>query len=915
MKKNYKILTLAVFCLFVFQNVVGQEKLKESKSKNASIISDYLLKNKQKYNLTENDLKDVFVNDEIYSEKTGVTHGYLNQTYKGIKIYNAISTVGIKNNKIFHYANKFKAGVSNKINTQSPKLNIEQAVQKAVSHFNLGSLNNLQFIESKGSQNIYSNGAVSQVNIPVELVYFQMPDESLRLSWDLSIYTLDSNHWWSVRVDAVTGDILDKNDWVIKCTFGGDHTAHGVQVLKNITKKKTSFDLFDKNVSSRFFVDGAQYNVYPVPIESPNHGPLQVVVNPADDVASPFGWHDIDGISGPEFTITRGNNVYAQDDINGDNGFGAAPDGTSSLNFNFPIDPNQTPSNSLDGATTNLFYWNNVIHDILYAHGFDELSGNFQENNYGKGGIGEDYVVADAQDGSDENNANFATPPDGSNPRMQMFLWNGRGISTPILTINNSSIAGGYDAALPSRGEGDDGVGNITWPTSTPTIADVVIVDDGTSLPEEGCNALVNGADLSGKIAFIRRGSCAFVDKIQNAQDAGAIAVIIGNHNNPDNDPEYADYIGMYGVTDPVFSIPSIFINFTDGQAIVDAIGNGETLNATIVLDLVPDVDASLDNGIIAHEYAHGISTRLTGGPSNSNCLRSNFQMGEGWSDWFALMVTMTAADVEETPRGIGTFAFSEPTDGLGIRLRHYTTDMAVNEFTYESTNDNTQEGTDADTGDPIIRNRRVHYIGSLWATMLWDLTWAYVDKYGFDPDLVNGTGGNNKVMNVVIEGLKLQVCDPEFIEGRDAILAADVALSGGEDQCLIWEVFARRGLGVDASAGIPFRREDQVNGFATPDPADASLANCTTLSSRVFSRKDFRLYPNPTTDIMTIKTGKNLGYVMLDIIDINGRNVYKQERTLLGEVQLDLSGLQSGLYILNIKGDYINANEKIIIK
>src|SRR5690606_7188110 len=65
----------------------------------------------------------------------------------------------------------------------------------------------------------------------------------------------------------------------------------------------------------------------------------------------------------------------------------------------------------------------NVIHDVAYQFGFDEAGGNFQENNYGNGGLGSDYVHAEAQDGSGVNNANFATPPDGQNPRMQMYIW------------------------------------------------------------------------------------------------------------------------------------------------------------------------------------------------------------------------------------------------------------------------------------------------------------------------------------------------------------------------------------------------------------------------------------------------------------------------------------------------------------
>jgi extracellular elastinolytic metalloproteinase len=75
-------------------------------------------------------------------------------------------------------------------------------------------------------------------------------------------------------------------------------------------------------------------------------------------------------------------------------------------------------------AVTNLFYSNNVIHDKLYRHGFNEAAGNFQTNNNNNGGLGNDPVNAEAQDGSGTSNANFATPSDGSRPRMQMYLWN-----------------------------------------------------------------------------------------------------------------------------------------------------------------------------------------------------------------------------------------------------------------------------------------------------------------------------------------------------------------------------------------------------------------------------------------------------------------------------------------------------------
>src|SRR4029079_7305031 len=75
------------------------------------------------------------------------------------------------------------------------------------------------------------------------------------------------------------------------------------------------------------------------------------------------------------------------------------------------------------GSVTQLFYLVNYFHDRLYGLGFDEAAGNFQVDNFGRGGTGNDRVVAEAQDGSASNNATFVTPPDGMEPRMQMSLF------------------------------------------------------------------------------------------------------------------------------------------------------------------------------------------------------------------------------------------------------------------------------------------------------------------------------------------------------------------------------------------------------------------------------------------------------------------------------------------------------------
>ncbi len=147
------------------------------------------------------------------------------------------------------------------------------------------------------------------------------------------------------------------------------------------------------------------------------------MTDPHDPAASPYGWHDTNGVAGAEYTDTRGNNVFAQEDADANNTGGFRPDGTAALNFDFPLDLTQAPSVYRSAAITNLFYVNNLCHDIHYQYGFTEAAGNFQVRNYTGLGLGNDAVQADAQDGSGTNNANFATPPDGTSPRMQMFLF------------------------------------------------------------------------------------------------------------------------------------------------------------------------------------------------------------------------------------------------------------------------------------------------------------------------------------------------------------------------------------------------------------------------------------------------------------------------------------------------------------
>jgi hypothetical protein len=102
----------------------------------------------------------------------------------------------------------------------------------------------------------------------------------------------------------------------------------------------------------------------------------------------------------------------------------------------------------------------------------------------------------------------------------------------------------------------------------------------------------------------------------------------------------------------------------------------------------------------------------------------------------------------------------------------------------------------------------------------LWDLNWDLIDKYGFNPNIYEAwnTGGNNRALQYVIDGMKMQGCGPGLVVGSRAIIAAADTLTSGEDTCTVWATFARRGLGYSAVQGTT-NRDDNTEAFDThPD-------------------------------------------------------------------------------------------------
>jgi len=280
---------------------------------------------------------------------------------------------------------------------------------------------------------------------------------------------------------------------------------------------------------------------------------------------------------------------------------------------------------------------------IRYEYGFDEVSGNFQFNNYGRGGLDGDYLIAEVQDGRWPDNACFLPYADGSNCKILMSLW-------------------GYAS---------------------------------------------------------------------------------------------------------------------------------------------PERDSSLNNEVIIHEYGHGVSTRLTGGPSDVEALygKQSGGMGEGWSDFWALALTAENSDTANLPRTLGGYVM-ENSEGIRKQPYTYITNMTVNPYSYGS----------------VASMYFVHEIGEVWCSTLWDVYWDLVDEYNFSTNFYGGSNGNHIAMQLVMDGLKLQPAHPTMLDARDAILYADLINNDGENLDLLWNAFARRGMGIYGYDGGSHLSLDVLESFDVPD-------------------------------------------------------------------------------------------------
>ncbi|MEP7121397.1 MAG: M36 family metallopeptidase [Byssovorax sp.] len=473
-------------------------------------------------------------------------------------------------------------------------------------------------------------------------------------------------------------------------------------------------------------------------------------------------------------TQTVGNNVDAYTDDGKPDGFSAndlratvTGPNTFDRTYDTLAGP-QSSSNQKMAAVTQIFYVTNWLHDWWYDSGFNEAAGNAQQDNLGRGGIAGDPLDAEAQDSApnQRNNANMSAGADGQSPRMQMYVWDGVSAASATLQPSNQVLQVGVASFGPQSF-------NVTGP--------VALGVDGTAPVNDGCQALTG--NFTGKIVLLDRGLCTFKQKGTNAQNAGAIGVLLAN-NAPGAPPPLQGNPG--GVTIPMLSITDV-----DGAALKTALMNG-AITTTMSRTASVDRDGTIDNTVVAHEWGHYLHLRLVACGSPTCSAES-----EGWADFNASLMTVRPGDSLTGTYAAAQYATGAFTDPgyFGIRRYPYSTDMTKDPLTFMHIMDSATLPAGIPVADTGANNAESHNAGEVWSIMMFEAYFALLAKTVGPNPAYTYAEAHRRMSDYVVAGMKITPTDPTFTEQRDAILAA-AAAADPNDFDVMAKAFAKRGAG-----------------------------------------------------------------------------------------------------------------------
>ncbi|SKB74175.1 Por secretion system C-terminal sorting domain-containing protein [Soonwooa buanensis] len=897
MRKNYILLLALVASGLHAQSSV---QVVDSYLKNQTVDV-----NNKKASSQFSNLEYAVVNENVIGDNVA-DYVKIQQVVNNIPVYQSFGTFQVKDKKVLSFNNNFKLD-----NANSPKagLTAKQAMEKYAGKV----AKKLVVVKDLENYKHYSQTSKSDNNSILfadkdELLNYYQSENGLKLAWIMLAAMPDVNSkaekipLYEVVIDANTGDLLSRASVVSDCSFDAVARKNNTVIKNNPEDYKWIYDGYkESSVAS----NSGTYRVIPANYESPLKHSFELVTNADDPVASKEGWHKLLNVPrsaqapmpltayhtvGNNARVSSDTDGTASDLIIGSNGLLAdlalgqlkeEAYGGENLLFDFPnpgASINYNPVAYANASTTQMFYSINSIHDILHYHGFNPKAGSFQANS-GEGfhttgitvaGLGEEHRTI--------NNAfmiyNIRLF---KAPITCFFTFETTKEGAGVFDINTGIYQGTYHGSYGNNSAYNYGVDPVVT-------GDIALLDDGTGANvHDGCEPVINGAALQDKIVLIDRGNCLFNDKIVNVLPYHPKGIVfLNNSTNP-----LPLSIAVEGTGDNSnLNFPAVAIELDIANKLKQSIVDGTAPQVTLPSEEfgINKRDSGFDSQVILHEYTHAVSGRITG-----SAMGGEEGMNEGWSDYVALNLTQQANQVDTDQIDMGSYAFG----GGGLRVKPYTTDMSVNPHTYDYLKV-------IGPGENLE-----HPTGYLWAVMLWEMHWKFVNKYGFNPDHKSNQGGNNMALDLVLQGQKMQVPNPGFVEGRDAILQADQAMFNGDNKCIIWEAFAKRGLGFSAKQGTSASRIDGTEAFDLPE-------DCKVLSSNEVNTSNISIYPNPAKDVVYVMTNENV--LKAEIFDMLGNLVSSQTiNASLQKRSVDTSNLTKGVYILKLHSTEGVVTKKII--
>jgi hypothetical protein len=300
-----------------------------------------------------------------------------------------------------------------------------------------------------------------------------------------------------------------------------------------------------------------------------------------------------------------------------------------------------------------------------------------------------------------------------------------------------------------------------------------------------------------------------------------------------------------------------------------------------------PDRDAGLDAEVVLHELTHGMTARLIGS------LASPVSRGlsEGWSDFFALaLLSEPRDDIDGNypSGGYITLNWIQNPAGwddnyyFGIRRFPYSTDLVVNPLTYADLDPFQADWPplDGTPANPWLTEYSVtevvHNLGEVWCAALLECRANLVERYGFER-------GNELMLQLVVDGLKLTPSIPDFLEARDAVILSDVVNNDGANLGEFWTGFAKRGMGFSAESpgagttvgvveafDVPGMFVIESEDFATAGPAGGPFTPASaSYTLRNISMETITVEVSTSVDWLSINGGGLVEMLVLNANDV----------------------------------------------